>query len=95
MTLSDERQSVDSSTTKTKKKRSKWKCWFSHDRVAGWLLNLTRNAIVKVVSYFVEINFVLTLFSTMVGNYNKYMQLHSKLNAIHSNYTIIITHHYT
>ena len=71
MTVSDEeQQSVsDSSTVKTKKKRSRWKRWFSHDGIVGWLLKLTRTAIVKCVNYFVEINFVLTLFSTMVGSY--------------------------
>ena len=74
MVSDEERQSVsDSSTVKTKKKRSRWRRWFSHDGVAGWLLNLARNAIVKGVSYFIEINFVLTLFSTMVSNYNKYI----------------------
>ena len=70
MMVSDEEQRVsDSSTVKTKKKRSRWKRWFSHDGVVGWLLKLIRTAIVKCVSYFIEINFVLTLFSTMVGSY--------------------------
>ena len=71
MVPDEARQSVsDPRTVNTRRKRFRWRRWLTHNGVAGWLLNLMRNAILKGVGYLIEINFVLTLFSTMVGNCN-------------------------
>jgi len=59
---------TDSCNEKTEKKMGRWQRWVSRDGIINWLLNLTRNAILKSISYFIEINFVLTLASTMVCN---------------------------
>ena len=50
-----------------KKKKNKLRHWFSHDGVAGWLIQSVRSAILKSVKYFIQTNFALTLVSMMVG----------------------------